>query len=210
MRDIATHLHRSPSTISRELRRHGRDTDYDAIHATRAAHQRRRRPLKLRLGSALFGRVRDGLMLGRSPLQIAGRLSCMDDASAIGTVSPGTIYRTIYALPRGELRKQLIAYLRRAYPQRMPRARGSKRVLGYLIGASSIHERPDDVLGREVPGHWEGDLIKGAGNRSAVGTLLERKSRYLLLVRMDDASAESVLAGFTRRFGMCLPGCASR
>ena len=201
VRDVAAYLHRSPSTISRELRRNAQPTGYDALEATHAARQRRRRgPSKLRVGSALFGRVVDGLMLGWSPLQIAGRLANMDDASAIGTVSPETIYRTIYALPRGELRKQLIAYLRRSYPKRMPRARGDKRVPGYLIGASSIHERPDEVLGREVPGHWEGDLIKGAGNRSAVGTLVERKSRYLLLVRLDDATAESVLAGFTRRF----------
>lgn len=210
VRAIAASMHRSPSTISRELRRNARSTGYDALEATHAARQRRRRgPRKLRVGSALFGRMVDGLMLGWSPLQIAGRLANMDDASTIGTVSPETIYRTIYALPRGELRKQLIAYLRRSHPKRMPRARGNKRVPGYLIGASSIHERPDDVLGREVPGHWEGDLIKGAGNRSAVGTLVERKSRYLLLVRLDDASAESVLAGFTRRFRH-VPACVRK
>lgn len=210
MRAIAAALDRSPSTISRELRRNRHDAGYDALDATHAARQRRRRGArKLRPDSALFRGVADGLMLGWSPLQIAGRLARMDDASTIGTVSPETIYRTIYALPRGELRKQLIAYLRRAHHQRMPRARGAKRTPGFLIGASSIHERPEEVLGREVPGHWEGDLIKGAGNRSAVGTLIERKSRYLLLVRLDDASAESVLAGFTRRFRH-VPACVRK
>ena len=210
LRDIASQLDRSPSTVSRELRRNAQGAGYDAIDATRAARQRRRRgPRKLRPDSVLSGRVVDGLMSGWSPLQIAGRLARMDDAPAIGTVCPETIYRTIYALPRGELRKQLIAYLRCAHRQRMPRARGAKRAPGFLIGASSIHERPQDVLGRQVPGHWEGDLIKGAGNRSAVGTLLERKSRYLLLVRLDDASAESVLAGFTRRFRH-VPACVRK
>jgi len=73
----------------------------------------------------------------------------------------------------------------------------------------SIHERPDEALGRQVPGHWEGDLIKGAGNASAVGTLVERKSRYVLLAKMDGTGAEAALEGFTRRM-RTLPAAACK
>jgi IS30 family transposase len=114
-------------------------------------------------------------------------------------VSHETIYCAIYAVPRGELRSELIAQLRFAHKARMPRARGQDR-RGTLPNMTSIHQRPIEVAARLVPGHWEGDHIKGPGNRSSVGTLVERKSRYLMLVKLRDGSAEATLEGFTRKF----------
>jgi IS30 family transposase len=114
-------------------------------------------------------------------------------------VSHETIYCAIYALPRGELRRELTALLRHAHKARLPRSRGQDH-RGQLPNMRSIHLRPIEVAARIVPGHWEGDLIKGAGNRSAVGTLVERTSRYLIMARLPDASAEAVLEAFTRRF----------
>ena len=114
-------------------------------------------------------------------------------------VSHETIYAYIYAEPRGELRKTLIAALRHHHKRRLPRSRGQDR-RGRLQQMVSIHERPAEVMGRQIPGHWEGDLLKGAGNRSAVvGTLVERTARFTLLAKMDGTDAEAALAGFTRR-----------
>lgn len=103
-----------------------------------------------------------------------------------GRVSHETIYAALYALPRGELRKALLGQMRQGHAGRRPRARGKDR-RGGLVDMTSIQERPTEVEGRQVPGHWEGDLIKGVGNRRAVGTLVERKSRYVV----------------------CWPGCAT-
>lgn len=201
LNQIARQLERATSTLSRELRRNAGVAGYDALNASQRAHRRRRRGgRKLIEGSLLYRRVIDGLLRGWSPLQIAGRLRTMDDQEHVGTVCPETIYRTIYAQPRGELRQRLISYLRQSHRERMPRTRGQDRRGRLLIGASSIHERPEEVLGRAVPGHWEGDLIKGAGNRSAVATLIERKSRFVLLARMDGCGAEAALKAFTLRF----------
>jgi IS30 family transposase len=123
-------------------------------------------------------------------------------------VSHETIYLALYALPRGELRKELLAQLRQGHKTRRPRARGQDR-RGGLSGMTSIHERPEEVGDRQVPGHWEGDLIKGAGNRSAVGTLVERKSRYVILARMRGTDAEAALQGFTRHFRR-IPACVRK
>jgi transposase, IS30 family len=113
-------------------------------------------------------------------------------------VSHETIYAYIYAQPRGELRKLLIGALRWAHQARLSRSRGRDR-RGRLRDRVSIHDRPVEAQGRQVVGHWEGDLLKGARNASAVGTLVERKSRFLLLAKVDGVDAESVLDGFTRR-----------
>ena len=113
------------------------------------------------------------------------------------TVAHETIYRAIYILPKGELRKQLIGLLRQGHKLRRPRAQGKDR-RGSLPGMVSVHARPASVLTRELPGDWEGDLIKGAGNASCIGTLAERKTRYVILTKMKDASADAALAGFSR------------
>lgn len=161
--------------------------------------RRRRGPIKLKTGSLLLNRV-CALMAGSwSPEQIAGRLRRMNPDDPSLHVSHETIYCAIYALPRGELRSELIAQLRFAHKARMPRTRGQDR-RGTLPNMTSIHQRPIEVAARLVPGHWEGDHIKGPGNRSSVGTLVERKSRYLMLVKLRDGSAEATLEGFTRKF----------
>jgi IS30 family transposase len=113
-------------------------------------------------------------------------------------VSHETIYQFIYAHPAGELRKALIAALRQGHAKRKPRTRGKDR-RGQLRNMRSIGERPLEAQDREIPGHWEGDFIKGAFNGSAIGTLVERSSRFVLLARMEGTDADAALEGFTRR-----------
>jgi len=197
-RDLARRLHRAPSTVSREIGRCG-GPSYDGARAGQQARGRRRRgPRKLQPGSVLEQGVQAGLRRGWSPEQIAGRLKQMHPDAPAERVSHETVYAYIYAQPRGELRKLLIGALRQAHKARLPRSRGRDR-RGRLRDMVSIHDRPVEALGREVAGHWEGDLLKGAANASAVGTLVERKSRFVLLAKVDGVDAESVLEGFTRR-----------
>jgi len=133
-----------------------------------------------------------------SPQQIACTLRRMwpDDASM--QVSHETIYTTIYAHASGELRKQLIACLRQGKRTRRLRSAGEDR-RGKIPEMVSIHVRPPEVDDRVMPGHWEGDLIRGAANRSAVGVLVERSTRLVLLAKMDDATAESALKAFSAK-----------
>lgn len=152
------------------------------------------------------------LRLAWSPQQISGKLKAMNDGAANGVdadvdagdpalpmVSHETIYRAIYVIPRGELRKDLIGFLRQAHKTRGARGRGLNRQ-GRLPDMVSIHERPEDVFNRLIPGDWEGDFVKGAGNASAIGTLVERKSRYTLIAKMKDCGAQAALDGFTKAF----------
>jgi IS30 family transposase len=113
-------------------------------------------------------------------------------------ISHETIYCAIYAMPRGSLRTELVKALRKSHAGRLPRARGSSRFTG-IQGMTPIALRPPEVAARIVPGHWEADLIKGAANASAVGTMVERTSRFIMLTSLPNASASSVLDGFTRR-----------
>ena len=208
-RAIARLLNRPASTVTRELARNTVGRRYDALRAGHQSQARRRRgSIKLKTDSKLFARVRALMAQGWSPEQIAGRLRRMHPDDSSFHVSHETIYCAIYALPRGELRKELIAQLRFAHKTRMPRARGQDR-RGQLPNMTSIHLRPIEVAARLIPGHWEGDLIKGAGNRSAVGTLVERKSRYLIMARLPDSSAQSVLEAFTARFRH-VPACVRK
>ena len=113
------------------------------------------------------------------------------------TVSHETIYQAIYVLPRGELRRDLIGLLRQGRKLRRPRGQGKDR-RGTLSDMVLVHERPASVLTRQLPGDWEGDLIKGAGNASAIGTVVERKTRYVILTKMKDATADTALSCFSR------------
>ena len=133
-----------------------------------------------------------------SPQQIASTLAFVFPDDPDLHVSHETIYTAIYAQPRGELRRQLIACLRHGRSTRMPRTRGVDR-RGQIPDMVSIHVRPPEVDDRIMPGHWEGDFIKGAGNKSSVGVLVERSSRLVLLAKMDDATAASALAGFSQK-----------
>lgn len=133
-----------------------------------------------------------------SPQQIAGTLKRVYPHQPRRHLSHETIYTAIYAQPRGELRRQLIACLRHGHSTRLPRTRGNDR-RGQIPDMVSIHVRPPEVNARVMPGHWEGDFIKGAGNKSSVGVLVERTSRLVLLARMEDATAASALAGFSAK-----------
>ena len=113
-------------------------------------------------------------------------------------LSAETIYAGLYVLPRGTLRSELLAALRQARKARRPRARGADR-RGQIPHMTPIAERPAEVATRTVPGHWEGDLIKGGRNGSAVGTLVERTTRLVILARMDGTDARSAREGFTKK-----------
>ncbi|AJW98494.1 putative transposase for insertion sequence element [Burkholderia gladioli] len=113
-------------------------------------------------------------------------------------VSHETIYTAVYAQPRGQLRRQLIACLRQGHSTRTPRTRGTDP-RGQIPDMVSMHVRPPEIEDRLLPGHWEGDFIKGAGNQSSVGVLVERTSRLVLLAKMEDATAASAGAGFSAK-----------
>ena len=205
IRAIARMLNRAPSTISRELRRMGPYipgySPAQALHMAlwrRGENRRGRR--KLIPGSPLFEHVAASLRGGWSPLQIAGRLGRMEQGDHPGRISHESIYTALYALPRGELRRELVAALRQGRQNRRPRSRGTDRRQGFVSDDIRIAERPEDVTGRLIPGHWEGDLIKGAANRSAVGTLVERTSRLVLLARMDGLDAATTRCAFEAAF----------
>ena len=213
---IATTLCRSPSTVSRERRRNGwkRDAErgpmgrpaiaggYDARRAGQRAAKLRRKPRvhrKLARDTALWAEVRRYLERGFSPEQIAGTLKRTACGAPHLYASPETIYTAIYAHPRGTLRRELVALLRQGRGARRARSRGQDR-RGKLPDLPSIHLRPPEANERLLPGHWEGDLLVGTRNRSAVGTLVDRKTLFLMLVKMQGASAHAALEGFSSAF----------
>lgn len=216
MRSIARALGRCPSTISRELRRNGYQQaselgpmgrprvagGYNAVRAGVRARRLRRacRPTrKLHPDGALWQRVHGLLCLRWSPEQIAGTLKREHPGQPQLQASHETIYTAIYAAPRGELRRQLVSLLRQGRGARRPLARSMGR-RGALQDIVSIHLRPPEASDRLLPGHWEGDLIKGARNQSAVGTLVCRKTLFVMLVKMDGATAEEALRGYEQAF----------
>lgn len=200
IRVIAQRLERAPSTISRELNRNRRQGAYRATVAHQKMVKRRRQPsFKLLTNAPLWLLIQQLIRHGWSPQQISGRLMAHYPDKAGNQVSHETIYRTIYALPRGDLRQEMIKALRQKHKNRRPRSAGANRK-GPLKNTVSIDQRPSEVDDRQLPGHWEGDLIKGAFNRSAVGTLVERKTRLVALVKMAGCDAESALRGFRHEF----------
>ena len=198
VRSIAKRLCRSPSTISREIKRTSGAGVYDASAAHAQCHARRlapRREPKLHADSVLFRVVRELLRLLWSPQQIACKLKLLWPNHHLRHVSHETIYNAIYIHPRGELKRELVACLRHHNQVRKPRSRGDDR-RNQIADMQSIHIRPPEVEDRQIPGHWEGDLIKGAGNRSSVGTLVERTTGFVVLAKMDNATTKTVVASF--------------
>jgi IS30 family transposase len=198
-RSIAKRLCRSASTISREIGRCSINGVYDANLAHLQCQARRvaqRRQPKLRTDGALFYVVRHHLNLRWSPQQIAGKLKAMWPNDSKNTVSHETIYNAIYLHPRGELKRELIACLRHHNQVRKPRSRGADR-RSQIPDMQSIHIRPPEIEARLIPGHWEGDLIKGAGNRSSVGTLVERTTGFVVLAKMNNATTQTVVDSFS-------------
>ncbi len=200
VRHIGRVIGRSPATVSRELHRNASPDAGYSSEAAEARHAARRhaarKPRKLDVHSVGWSVVLTLLDWKWSPQQIAATLKRVFPDEPERHVSHETIDNAIYAQPRGELRRQLIACLRQGKSTRMPRSRGTDR-RGQIPETVSIHVRPPEVNDRVMPGHWEGDFIKGAGNKSSVGVLVERTSRLVLLARMADATAESALAGLT-------------
>ncbi|MEQ5768286.1 IS30 family transposase [Halomonas sp. H33-56] len=201
IRSIAKFLGRAASTISRELARHavpshaGYDASLSGFRATLTRH-RARRQSKLRLGTPLFDLVTYLLRKYWSPRQIAITLKRMYPNDPTRQVSHEAIYNALYVMPRGSLKKELIACLRQGKGKRRPRSRGKdrRRQIPDLV---SIHLRPPEIEDRLMPGHWEGDLIMGASNRSAIGTLVERTTRFVILVKMDGTTATDAMVGFS-------------
>jgi IS30 family transposase len=197
IRKIATHLGRAPSTISRELRRnqHPRLGHYLPEHAHGQAwhRQRRPKPSKLSRNPVLREQVQSMLDKRWSPEQIAGRLKALTPHDKSMHVSHESIYQSLYVYPRGELTRELKAHLRSKRTGRRPRAQRINKHQR-IKNAVSIHDRPQEVEGRLVPGHHEGDLIKGStASHSAVGTIVERHSGYLTLLHLPDGwDAEKV------------------
>jgi IS30 family transposase len=147
---------------------------------------------------ALFAEVSRLVRLGWSPEQISGRRKRQEEGMACPSglrVSHEAIYAAIYALPRGELRRELVGCLRHAKPTRGRKPKGSE-LRGKLCGMTNIKDRPEEVEGRLVPGHWEGDLILGAKGASAIGTLVERTTRFVVLVHIPARKADVTGSAF--------------
>jgi IS30 family transposase len=195
MRSIARRLGRAPSTVSREIAANHGSRRYRAVTADRAALRRTQRPkpAKLALNHPLREVVEAKLELRWSPEQISGWLSVTYPDDPEMQVSHETIYLSLFVQSRGALRKELTRYLRRGQVNRRPRGHSSYNGQGKLNGMVNISERPAEVDDRAVPGHWEGDLIFGKGMK-AVATLVERQSRFLIMVGLQEGHSADVVA----------------
>ena len=194
-------LGRAPSTISRELTRNGGLRSYRAHAADHAAWDRARRPkrCKLALNRPLATVVARLLRQRWSPWQIAGRLRHSYPHDESRRVSHETIYKTLFIQARGALNKELLAHLRRSRGMRRSRHYTQKTAnRGRITDAVSIRERPAEAVDRAVPGHWEGDLLCGSHN-SKIATLVERQTRYVMLVRLTGKDTETVINALTRQ-----------
>ena len=195
IRSIAKFLGRSPSTISREVRRNGGYDDYRAAQADECAWRRARRPKRCKLAGSpqLRGVVAAKLQLDWSPQQIAGWLKRAYPGDESYHVSHETIYRSLFVQARGVLKKELQQHLRSKRTirrARTPGPNGDRR--GHITDIVSISERPASVEDRAVPGHWEGDLLAGSSN-SYSATLVERHSRYGMLAKVANKDTHSVV-----------------
>jgi transposase, IS30 family len=202
-RAIARALGRSPSTVCREIGAGGGRRRYRAVRAEEGAQRRACRPKATKLGSCprLVLEVERGLRRGWSPEQISARLrqDFPDDPGM--RISHETIYLSLYVQSRGELRRQLTAQLRTGRTTRKSRGRVDQR--GRIAEMVNISERPAEVEDRAVPGHWEGDLILGACGRSAVATLVERHTRFVMLAYLgNERTTERVIEALKDRIGL--------
>jgi IS30 family transposase len=207
IRSIATQLGRSPSTISRELRRNGGYDHYRATHADQVAWDRARRPKRCKLAChrPLSRTVAAKLRLNWSPEQIAGWLKSVYPEDEHHHVSHETIYRSLFVQARGVLKKELLQHLRTQRAIRRSKHSSLKGDgLGQITHAVSIRERPACVEDRAVPGHWEGDLIAGSKN-SYMATLVERHTRYVMLAKVKNKDTESVVSALIKQ-SKKLPG----
>lgn len=200
IRAIADSIARSPSTVSREIHRNGGVLHYRAADADERAWDRSRRPKKCLLAgnTKLRWIVASKLKLQWSPQQIAGWLTVQFPRNRDLQISHETIYRTLFIQTRGALKKELQRHLRSGRVMRHARMASRKGQTRYrIIDAVSISERPPTAEKRAVPGHWEGDLLCGSRS-SQVATLVERKSRFTILIRMPRRDATTVARAMSK------------
>lgn len=202
LRAIGEVIGRSASTVSRELRRNTKPgTAYRATSAHMLAYERasRPKPAKLHTNMALRTVVEEDLAKKYSPEQIAGRLRVQFPNQEEMRVSPETIYQSLYVQSRGALNRDLAACLRTGRAVRRPSRKAGQRK-NRIPGMINISQRPPEVEDRAVPGHWEGDLIIGKGNQTAIGTLVERNTNYTMLVHLPDGyKAEQMREALTAK-----------
>ena len=203
IRKIARELHRSPSTLVREIKRNSGKTSYRAFSASRRAEtsaaSRQKGKSKIAKQDGLRRYVLEKLKEEWSPKEISERIKIEYAWNMTMQISHEAIYQYIYVLPRGELKQTLIKALRQEHKYRRTQKVGkSEENRGKIANMLSIEERPEEVADRTVPGHWEGDLILGKYKRSALGTLVERTTRYTILVPLgaqkDALSVRGALA----------------
>ena len=200
---IALRICREPSTVSREVARHGGRDGYRAGIAHNAAYASRKLKRivpKIELVPALKAYILTKLRLQWSPQQISNRLREEYPSEKTMQISHESIYAYIYILPRGELKKELIGYLRQKRKLRENRrGKHAEEKRGRIPAMLSIEERPAEVADRIVPGHWESDLIMGKGNQTAIGTIVERTTRTVILVPLGaKKDATTVRRAFAR------------
>ena len=196
---IGSSIGRHQTTVSRDVKKNGGRDGYRPLvaHRAAAANRARPKPTKLAANPALCAVVVAGLKRLWSPEQIAGQLRDEFGNDQRMAVSHETIYKSLYVQGRGELRRELAACLRTGRAVRKPQGRLERR--GRIPDMVMISERPAEVEDRAVPGHWEGDLIIGKNNKSAMGTLVERSTRYVMLLHLTDAKAETVRIAMTAK-----------
>jgi len=200
IREIARRLHRAASTVSREVTRHGGRPVYRAHEADSQAWEAALRPKRclLAVNCKLRNIVASKLMLDWSPEQISGWLKTEYPHDESMRVSHETIYRSLFIQARGVLKKELMDHLRSKRRMRRSRhASVSGQSRGQIVDAISIRERPPEVEDRAIPGHWEGDLLSGAKN-SYIATLVERHSRFAMLIKVPSKDTEVVVAALSQ------------
>jgi IS30 family transposase len=207
VRQIARSLGRAASTVSREIRRHGGRSSYRALYADGRAWQQAQRPKPcvLKVRRRLRAVVVRKLQQNWSPRQISGWLPKAFPHDHSMRVSHEAIYRTLFIQARGALKEELLGHLRTRRKMRQGKTATHKGELrGQIVDAISIRERPAEAEDRAVPGHWEGDLLAGSKN-SQIATLVERHSRYVMLVKLPARDSRTVVKALSRTIGR-LPG----
>jgi transposase, IS30 family len=214
VRQIAASIGRDPSTVSRELRRNLSPSPRRyrplSAHILACERARRSRPRKLAPGTPVRAEVAEGLRAGWSPGQIAGRLKRDHPGCRELQVSHETIYQALFVQGKGSLRAEVAAAVRCGRARRRrPRSRKDE-ARGKIAGMISISERPAEAADRAVPGHWEGDLVIGADNRSAVATLAERASRFAMIIALPHGRTADQVAAAVSRHVTALPQALRR
>jgi transposase, IS30 family len=214
VRQIAARIGRDPSTVSRELRRNLSPSPRRyrplSAHILACERARRSRPRKLAPGTPARAQVAEGLRAGWSPGQIAGRLKRDHPGCRELQVSHETIYQDLFVQGKGSLRAEVATAVRCGRARRRrPRSRKDE-ARGKIAGMISISERPAEAADRAVPGHWEGDLVIGADNRSAVATLAERASRFAMIIALPHGRTADQVAAAVSRHVTALPQALRR